>query len=65
MAEKIVVISDDLDGAHLRRAQNRSVYFVRCKGKEFNAEETQEAIDYVPLFCIPAAKWEIIFGEKE
>lgn len=63
MAEKINVISSDLDGAQLRREIHKNSYHTRCYGREDNGQ-FQEAINHVgkSQFSIPADRWEAIFG---
>ena len=62
MAERIDVISGDLDGAQLRRAQSRKLW-TRADGKE-DDEQINDAINHQPSFSIPGHLWERVFGRK-
>ena len=65
MAEKINVISSDLDGAQLAREMHKNSYHARCYGKRDDGQ-IQDAIGHLgkSLFSIPAERWEAIFGGK-
>jgi hypothetical protein len=62
----VKVISEEIDGAELRREQVRNPYHARCDGREDN-EQIQDALDRSAkesFMAIRAEDYERIFGGK-